>query len=46
VASDGTDAFDRLKNILIDALVRRLPTAGLLFKVQIDASQAGFGPIL
>jgi hypothetical protein len=46
LTDDDKIAFDRLKHILTNDLVLRLPNLDLPFKVQTDASQVGIGAVL
>ncbi|CAF5098327.1 unnamed protein product, partial [Rotaria magnacalcarata] len=46
LSDDALDAFNKLKKILTDDLILRIPDKSLPFKIQTDASKIGIGAVL
>ncbi|CAF2136424.1 unnamed protein product [Rotaria magnacalcarata] len=46
LSDDALDAFNKLKKILTDDLILRIPDKNLPFKIQTDASKIGIGAVL
>ncbi|CAF4860464.1 unnamed protein product, partial [Rotaria socialis] len=46
LSNDALDAFNKLKKILTNDLILRIPDQNLSFKIQTDASKIGIGAVL
>ncbi|CAF3386340.1 unnamed protein product [Rotaria socialis] len=46
LSNDALDAFNKLKKILTNDLILRIPDQNLPFKIQTDASKVGIGAVL
>ncbi|CAF5070888.1 unnamed protein product, partial [Rotaria socialis] len=46
LSNDALDAFNKLKKILTNDLILRIPDQNLSFKIQTDAPKIGIGAIL